>query len=129
MAYAFEDAKAKDRHLTNTFEIFCNRAIYHDGWLPAQSQGAVGSQDGAASFDQDHWNCTTSSMTSVSRPTWQRNTREAEELQALFLKEALKYSVLPLDDRSLERLNPKLAGRPDLMGGRTSLTVYEGMTE
>jgi hypothetical protein len=33
----------------------------------------------------------------------------------------------PLDDRSTERLNPAIAGRPDLMGGRTSLTVYDGM--
>jgi len=36
--------------------------------------------------------------------------------------------VLPLDDRTLERLNPALVGRPDLMAGRTSLTVYDGMT-
>jgi len=49
-------------------------------------------------------------------------------MQALFMKEAIKYSVLPIDDRSIERFNPAIAGRPDLMGGRTSLTVYEGMT-
>jgi hypothetical protein len=42
--------------------------------------------------------------------------------------EAIKYYVLPIDDRSLERLNPATAGRPDLMGDRTSLTVYAGMT-
>jgi arylsulfatase len=49
-------------------------------------------------------------------------------LQALFLEEAVKYNVLPLDDRSIERMDAGLAGRPDLMGGRTSLTVYPGMT-
>ena len=43
------------------------------------------------------------------------------------MKEAVKYHVLPIDDRVLERFNAALAGRPDLMGGRTSLTVYEGM--
>ena len=43
------------------------------------------------------------------------------------MKEAVKYQVLPIDDRLLERTNAKLVGRPDLMGGRTSLTVYEGM--
>jgi len=48
-------------------------------------------------------------------------------MQELFMKEAVKYSVLPIDDRSIERLNPALAGRPDLMAGRTSLTVHEGM--
>jgi arylsulfatase len=51
-----------------------------------------------------------------------------KELQALFLKEAAKYNVLPLDDRAMERFLPELAGRPDLMGNRTSLTLYEGMT-
>jgi len=49
-------------------------------------------------------------------------------MQQLFLKEAVKYHVLPIDDRTIERFNAKLAGRPDLMGDRTSLTVYEGMT-
>ena len=44
------------------------------------------------------------------------------------MKEAVKYQVLPIDDRSLERLNAALVGRPDLMAGRTSLTVFEGMT-
>jgi len=44
------------------------------------------------------------------------------------MTEAVKYSVLPLDDRTLERLNAALSGRPDLMSGRTSLTVYQGMT-
>src|SRR5207245_4021747 len=50
-----------------------------------------------------------------------------KELQALFLTEAVKYSVLPLDDRTLERLNAAMVGRPDLMAGRTSLTAYDGM--
>src|SRR6478752_2653797 len=49
-------------------------------------------------------------------------------MQELFLKEAVKNHVLPLDDRVLERLNAALVGRPDLMAGRTSLTVFEGMT-
>ena len=56
-----------------------------------------------------------------------KNPEKLKELQALFLEEAVKYSVLPLDDRVLERLNAALVGRPDLMAGRTSLTVYAGM--
>jgi len=48
-------------------------------------------------------------------------------MQDLFLTEAAKYNVLPIDDRGVERLNAAIAGRPDLMAGRTSLTVYEGM--
>ena len=43
------------------------------------------------------------------------------------MKEAVKYRVLPIDDRSVERVNAKLAGRPDLMGDRTSITLYAGM--
>ena len=51
-----------------------------------------------------------------------------KELQDLFIEEAIKYDVLPLDDRVYERFNAAVAGRPDLMGDRTSLTVYPGMT-
>jgi len=43
------------------------------------------------------------------------------------MKEAEKYSVLPIDDRVFERVNAALVGRPDLMAGPTSLTLYEGM--
>ena len=46
----------------------------------------------------------------------------------MFMKEAERYRVLPIDDRSIERLDPSVAGRPDLMAGRKSLTVYAGMT-
>ena len=35
--------------------------------------------------------------------------------------------MLPIDDRTIERMNPALAGRPDVLGDRTSLTLYEGM--
>jgi arylsulfatase len=48
-------------------------------------------------------------------------------MQAAFLTEAIKHNVLPLDDRAHERFNPAIAGRPDLLAGRTSLTVYPGM--
>jgi arylsulfatase len=57
-----------------------------------------------------------------------KSPEKLKELQDLFLTEAVKYSVLPIDDRTLERLNAALVGRPDLMAGRTSLTVHEGMT-
>jgi arylsulfatase len=50
-----------------------------------------------------------------------------KDLQDLFMKEAVKYRVLPIDDRVVERVNAKLAGRPDLMGDRTSLTLHAGM--
>ena len=33
MVYTFDNAKAPERHKTQYFEMFGNRAIYHDGWL------------------------------------------------------------------------------------------------
>ena len=57
-----------------------------------------------------------------------QNPAKLKELQDLFMKEAARNRVLPIDDRRVERFNPAIAGRPDLLGGRKSLTVYEGMT-
>src|SRR4029453_10396733 len=58
----------------------------------------------------------------------EKNPAKLKELQDVFMKEALRNNVLPIDDRRSERFNPTIAGRPDLLGGRTSLTVYPGMT-
>jgi arylsulfatase len=58
----------------------------------------------------------------------QQNPAKLKELQDLFMKEAVRNNVLPIDDRRSERFNPAIAGRPDLLGGRKSLTVYPGMT-
>ena len=55
-----------------------------------------------------------------------KNPAKLKELQELFMTEAVKYNVLPIDDRLIERLNAKLVGRPDLMGDRMSLTLYAG---
>ena len=55
------------------------------------------------------------------------NPAKLKVLQDLFIQEAIKYRVLPIDDRSLERFNAALVGRPDLMAGRTSLTLSSGM--
>src|SRR4029450_9176692 len=57
-----------------------------------------------------------------------QNPEKLAELQAVFLKEAERNHVLPIDDRRSERFNPAIAGRPDILGGRKSLTVYAGMT-
>src|SRR5690606_29751331 len=56
-----------------------------------------------------------------------QHPEKLEQLRDLFMVEAAKYNVLPLDDRTIQRANPALAGRPDLLGSRTSLTLYEGM--
>jgi arylsulfatase len=64
---------------------------------------------------------------SQARDLAKKNPEKLKELQDLFMKEAERNHVLPIDDRRSERFDPQIAGRPDLMGGRTSLTVYPGM--
>jgi hypothetical protein len=56
------------------------------------------------------------------------NPDKLKELRALFDKEAIRNHVYPIDDRRAERFDPEIAGRPDLLGGRTSMTLFEGMT-
>ena len=128
MLASFNDAKAKDNHLTQYFEIFGNRAIYHDGWLAGTVHRAAWEPKPRTTLDKDVWELyDTRTDFSLANDLAAKSPAKLKEMQDVFLKEAVKYSVLPIDDRTLERSNAALAGRPDLMAGRTSLTVYEGM--
>ncbi|OLE64891.1 MAG: arylsulfatase [Acidobacteria bacterium 13_1_20CM_2_68_14] len=128
LAYTFADAKAPSRHTTQYFEIFGNRAIYNDGWLAGTVHRAAWEFKPRTTLENDKWELyDTRTDFSLANDLAAKNPEKLKELQALFLNEAIKYSVLPLDDRTLERLNAGLVGRPDLMAGRTSLTVYQGM--
>jgi arylsulfatase A-like enzyme len=128
MLYSFNDAKAKDRHLTQYFEIFGNRAVYNDGWLAGTVHRAPWELKPRAALENDTWELyDTRNDFSLANDLASNNPEKLKEMQGLFLEEAVRYSVLPVDDRVLERVNPALAGRPDLMAGRTSLTVFEGM--
>jgi hypothetical protein len=128
MLYSFTEAHATDRRLTQYFEIFGNRAIYHEGWLAGTVHRAAWEFKPRATLENDTWELyDTRADFSLATDLAKQNPAKLQEMQARFLKEAETYSVLPLDDRTLERLNPALVGRPDLMAGRTSLTVYEGM--
>jgi arylsulfatase len=129
LAYTFNNAKAKDRHLTQYFEIIGNRAVYHDGWLAGTVHRAPWEHQPYTTLDKDKWELyDTRRDFSLANDLAAQNPQKLKEMQALFMKEAVKYSVLPIDDRGAERFNPAIAGRPDLMGARKSLTVYEGMT-
>lgn len=129
LAYTFDDARAKERHTTQYFEIAGNRGIYHEGWFARTIHRAPWEQKPRAPLDQDKWELfDTRSDYSLANDVAAKHPAKLKELQALFLKEAVKYNVLPLDDRSIERMDPALAGRPDLMGKRTTLTLYPGMT-
>jgi arylsulfatase len=129
LAYTFADAQAPSRHVTQYFEIAGNRAIYHDGWIARVVHRAPWEQTPRASLEADTWQLYDVSRDfSLAHDLAAGQPRKLAEMQALFLKEAVKYDVLPIDDRSIERLDPEVAGRPDLMSGRTSLTLYDGMT-
>ena len=128
LAYTFADSKAPSRHTTQYFEIFGNRAIYQDGWLAGTAHRAAWEFKPRTTLENDKWELyDTRSDFSLANDLGAKNPEKLKELQDVFLKEAVKYSVLPLDDRTLERLNAAMVGRPDLMAGRTSLTVHEGM--
>lgn len=127
MAYTFDDPAAPERRTTQYFEMFGNRGIYHNGWSAVTRHsnlfGPV-SQD----WSEDVWELYDGSTDwSQAHDLAAEMPEKLAELQQLFLIEAAKYNVFPLDDRRVERLNPEIAGRPDLMGRRTSLTLYPGM--
>jgi arylsulfatase len=129
MVYTFDDAKAVGRHKTQYFEIAGNRAIYSDGWVAATVHKAPWEMKPRHPLAEDVWELYNvdedfSEATDLSA----QNPAKLKELQGLFMKEAERYRVLPIDDRTLERFDAAVAGRPDLMGGRKSLTVFEGMT-
>ena len=129
MVYTFDDAKAPSRHTTQYFEIFANRAIYHDGWVAATVHKAPWEPTPRRKLAEDIWELyNVDEDFSETNDLAASNPEKLKDLQALFMKEAEKYRVLPIDDRSIERFDPAMAGRPDLMAGRKSLTVYSGMT-
>ncbi len=129
MVYSFDDAKAESRHKVQYFEIAGNRAIYADGWFAGTIHKAPWETKPRGALLDDTWELyDTRNDFSLASNLAPQNAAKLKELQDLFLQEAVKYHVLPIDDRTVERLNPSIAGRPDLMGARTSLTLYAGMT-
>ena len=128
MIYTFDDAKAESRHKVQYFEMFGNRAIYADGWFAGTVHKAPWEMKPRAALLDDKWELyDTRNDFSLANDLAAQNPAKLKEMQDLFMKEAVKYRVLPIDDRVVERVNAKLAGRPDLMGDRTSLTLHAGM--
>ena len=128
MAYTFDDAAAEERRVTQYFEMFGNRGIYHEGWTAVTHHSTPWIRRQWPSFDQDEWELyNTKEDWSQARDLSKEMPKKLRELQDLFLIEAAKYNVFPLDDRVYERFNAAVAGRPDLPGGRTTMTFYPGM--
>jgi len=129
MLYTVDDVKAADRRTTQYFEMFGNRGVYHDGWVACTRHSIPWLMAKNPPLSEDVWE-----LYDVNEDFSEANDLAAQqpeklrELQEVFLREARKNHVLPIDDRRSERFDPAVAGRPDLMGGRKSLTVYPGMT-
>jgi arylsulfatase len=128
MLYAFDNAKAAERHETQYFEMFCNRGIYHKGWTAVTRHSTPwDTSKPMPAFDADVWELyDTNKDWTQARNIAKDNPQKLGELQRLWLIEATKYSVLPLDDRRVERFNPDLAGRPQLVKGKTQI-LFGGM--
>ena len=127
MAYSFNDANAAERHDLQYFEMFCNRGIYHSGWSAVTRHSTPWVIAKLSAFDDDVWELYDGSKDWTQAHDLAKDMPEKlRELQRLWLIEATKYNVLPLDDRRAERLNSDLAGRPVLVKGNSQL-LFGGM--
>jgi arylsulfatase A-like enzyme len=129
MLYSFNDAKAADRHETQYFEMFGNRGIYHKGWTAVTRHKTpwllVGEKTPA--FDDDVWELyDTSKDWSQANNLAKQMPEKLRELQRLWLIEAVRYNVLPLNDDLVSMINADTAGRPILIKG-TSQILFNGM--
>jgi arylsulfatase len=129
MAYSFDDAGAEDRHVTQYFEMFGNRAIYHEGWFARTTHKAPWEPKPRRALADDIWELyDTRADFSLVDDLAAKQPQKMADLKALFMQEAERNQALPIDDRVFERINAEMVGRPDLMAGRSSLVLAEGMT-
>ena len=129
MLYSFNDAAAPERHDLQYFEMFANRGIYHQGWSAVTKHRTPWVMVGGdlPAFDDDLWELyDANSDFSQAHDLAAKHPDLLAKLQRLWLIEATKYHVIPLDDRGAERLEPSLAGRPTLIRG-TSQLFFPGM--
>ncbi len=129
MAYTFdrEGAKAKSTRTTQYFEMFGNRALYHDGWIASCRHARLPwVTAGSVDFDADRWELyDIADDFSQAEDLAAKRPEKLKELQDLFLIEAAKHDVFPLDDRFVERVDVTL--RPGFFSGRERVTLYPGM--
>jgi len=126
MVYSFDDAEAPDTHTTQYFEMFVNRGIYHKGWTAVTRHSLPWAIEEMPAFEDDVWELYAPDDWTQSRNIAGENPEMLAHLQRLFLIEAGKYNVLPLDDRRVERFDSGIAGRPQLIKGNTQI-LFGGM--
>jgi hypothetical protein len=129
MVYSFDNPGEPERHDLQYFEMFGNRGVYFQGWS-AVTKHRTPWQLGAIklpAFDDDVWELYDGSTDySQAHDLAKQHPDKLHELQRLWLIEATKYNVIPLDDRTAERANADIAGRPQLIRGDTQV-FYPGM--
>ncbi|WP_423823704.1 arylsulfatase [Salinisphaera sp. SPP-AMP-43] len=128
MLYSFNDAKAPERHDLQYFEMFGNRGIYHKGWTAVTKHRTPWILDEKQpAFDDDVWELYDTNVDwTQAKDLAKTQPQKLHELQRLWLIEATRYKVLPLDDEMSKKLNPDTAGRPVLVKGKTQL-LFPGM--
>jgi arylsulfatase len=112
MLYTIDDREAKERHTTQYFEMFGNRAIYKDGWVACTRHSIPWLAVPLPPVAKDVWELYHVDQDfSQADDLAQQQPEKLKELQAVFMQEAVRNHVLPIDDRRVERFNPALAGR------------------
>lgn len=128
MMYTFDDPTAPDRHDIQYFEVMGNRAIYHKGWTAVTKHYTPwGDKFTRIPLDEDVWELyNTNEDWTQSRDLAKEMPEKLAEMQRLFIIEATRYKVLPIDDRMLEKADAKTAGRPVMVQGNSQI-LFGGM--
>lgn len=126
MLGTLRDAKAPETHIVQYFEMFGNRGIYHQGWTAVTKHRTPWETGTPPPFDDDVWELYGPDDWTQAHDLAAENPMKLAELQRLWLIEAVKYNVVPIDDRGFERLNADIAGRPQLIRGNSQL-LFAGM--
>ncbi|GAA3612837.1 arylsulfatase [Microlunatus ginsengisoli] len=126
MIYSFDGPEAEDRRQTQYFEMMGNRGIYHRGWTACTKHRTPWLTGGMPPFDEDTWELYAPQDWTQAHDLAAEQPDRLRELQRLWLIEATRHQVLPMDDRSVERFVASLAGRPELITGRSQV-IFKGM--
>ncbi len=127
MIPTFDDRDAPEGRTTQYFEMFVNRGIYHEGWTAVTRHSTpweMGTE--VPPIDEDVWELYGPDDWTQANDLAAELPEKLHELKTLFLIEAARYNVLPLDDRRIERFNSDLAGRPVLLKGNSQI-LFGGM--
>jgi arylsulfatase A-like enzyme len=129
MLYSFNEEDSAERHDLQYFEMFGNRGIYFKGWSAVTKHRTPWKMTGFTppAFDDDVWELYDGSKDySQAHNLVGDHPEMLAKLQRLWIIEATKYNVLPIDDRLVERAVPEIAGRPTLIRGN-SQQFFPGM--